>query len=131
MLSRSAFKPRKRNAPRPAWRVAEAFRQWLRGRPCACGGSNPDCGGDIIAAHIDNAGKAEGVDYAKHGKGMGMKVSDRFNLPLSVNCHALQHRLGWPSFAAKYLPSGDAIKLCLRYWAAWPGNAAWEAKNDV
>jgi hypothetical protein len=119
MLARSAFAPRKKNAPRPAWKVAEAFKQWLRGRPCACGGTNPGCAGRIEAAHVDHAG----------GKGIGSKVADRFCLPLSEACHRLQHTIGWKSFEAKFLPGKDAVLLTLRYWAAWPGKHAWEAKN--
>lgn len=120
MLSRSALKPRKQNAPRPAWRVAEAFRQWLRGRPCACGGRSADCGGPIIAAHVDHAG----------GKGMGTKVADRFCIPLSDNCHNRQHRIGWRTFETE-LPGKDAVKLSNEYWRAWPGRAKWESDHGA
>ena len=108
MLSRAATAPRKRNAPRPAWKVAEAFRKWLRGRPCACKGRNPDCYGVMVAAHVDHAG----------GKGTGTKVADRHCIPLTVACHDLQHAKGW---------RGDAVKLAAEYWNAWPARGQWEA----
>jgi hypothetical protein len=119
MLARSAFRPRKTNAPRPAWKVAEAFRQWLRGRPCACQGKAPNCGGPIRSAHVDHAGS----------KGMGTKVADSNCIPLSDNCHRLQHTIGWRTFEATYLPGKDAVKLSNEYWSAWPGRKAWEQAN--
>jgi hypothetical protein len=117
MLARSAIKPRKRNAPRPAWKVADSYRQWLRGRPCACGGKL-NCGGKIVAAHVDNAG----------GKGMGTKVADKNCIPLSEYCHQLQHSIGWPRFE-KFLPGGSGPKLSVEYWNAWPGRLEWEASQ--
>lgn len=117
MLHRSATAPRKRNAPRPAWKVAEAFRKWLRGRPCACKGRNPDCGGDMVAAHVDHAG----------GKGMQTKVADRHCIPLTDRCHMLQHNKGWPWFEREVL-RGSAVTLAAEYWKAWPGRTKWE--ND-
>jgi hypothetical protein len=120
MLGPSALRNRHRNAPRPAWKVADAFRQWLRGRPCACQDKNPDCGGLIRSAHVDHAGS----------KGMGTKVADSNCIPLSDNCHQLQHRIGWRTFETTYLPGKDAVKLSEEYWRAWPGRAKWEAQND-
>lgn len=123
MLTRTAFRPRKQNAPRPAWKVAEAFRQWLRGRPCACQGRNPDCGGPMIAAHVDHAGKG-----TPDAKGTATKVADKFNIPLTDRCHQLQHSKGWPWFEKNILKA-SAITLAEDYWRAWPGRVAWEAKN--
>lgn len=117
MLSRSAIAPRKRNAPRPAWKVADAFRQWLRGRPCALAGTGL-CQGPIVAAHVDHAGD----------KGVGTKVSDRHCIPLCDWHHHDQHLRGWPQCEAK-LPGKDAVKLAAEYWRAWPGRAKWEAAN--
>lgn len=119
MLARSAFKPRRQNAPRPAWKVAEAFKQWLRGRPCACGGRNPECGGRIEAAHVPH----------KASKGTGTKASDRYCIPLSHACHARQHAIGWQSFSALFLQSRDPVLMSCQYWAAWPGRKAWEDRN--
>lgn len=120
MLSRSAFRPRRQKAPRPAWKVAEAFKQWIRGRPCACEGRNPECDNqDIQAAHTGHKGS----------KGMGTKAADRYCIPLSEVCHRTQHLIGWQSFAAKFLRGAEPVVLSLRYWAAWPGRAKWEEKN--
>lgn len=117
MLSKAAFAPRKRNAPRPAWKTARAFGQFLRGRPCACLGSNPDCDGPIQAAHVPHPAS----------KGVGTKSADRYQIPLSEVCHRTQHRLGWKTFAARFLKGVDPLILSCRYWAAWPGRVKWEA----
>ena len=71
---------------------------------------------------------------AEHGpdkatKGMGTKCRDSAALPLSANCHRLQHSLGWQTFALRYLPFGNALKLAAEYWRAWPGRRAWEERN--
>jgi hypothetical protein len=118
MLSRTALKPRKRNAPRPAWKVADAFGQWLRGRPCACQGRNPACSGKIQAAHTPH----------KASKGMGTRCADRYQIPLSAGCHLhTQHRKGWQTFAERFL-GRDPNELAEDYWRAWPGRIAWERK---
>ena len=119
MLRRSALKPRKQNAPRAAWRVAEAFKQWLRGRPCACGGRGPHCDGRMEAAHVDYAG----------GKGIGLKVADRFCIPLTMGCHRHQHNIGWTRFEKEVL-RGSAVRMSGEYWVAWPGRRAWEADQQ-
>ena len=119
-LSRSAIKPRKRNAPRRAWKVAEAYHQWLRGRPCACMGRNPACDGKMQAAHVPHAAS----------KGTGTKAADRWAIPLTVGCHInTQHIIGWPEFASRYLGRRDPTALAAEYWAAWPGRAKWEQDN--
>lgn len=118
MLARSAFKPRRQNAPRPAWKVAEAYKQWLRGRPCACGGRLDCCEGPIVAAHVDHAG----------GKGVATKVADRHCIPLSDGCHRRQHNIGWRTFE-RDLPCRDAVKLASLYWHEWPGRIKWEREN--
>jgi hypothetical protein len=116
-LKSSAFKPRKKNAPRPDWKVAEAFKQWLRGRPCACGGRNPACDGKIQAAHGPH----------KASKGMATKAADRYCMPLSEGCHlTTQHKQGWQTFAARYLGGADPLAICEEYWRAWPGRSKWE-----
>ena len=121
-LSPSAFRPRKRNSPRPAEKSAKGFLQWLRGRECLCAGGG--CDGRIEAAHVDYAGD----------KGMGTKVSDRHAVPLCSRHHAWQHQHGWPLFERWWLGGGAkaegyALKAAAAYWRAWPGRAAWEAKN--
>jgi hypothetical protein len=86
MFAKALTRPRKQNAPRPAWKVADAFRQFLRGRPCACEGRNPDCAGRIEAAHAPD----------KTTKGTATKAADRFCIPLSeVHATGSQHSLGW------------------------------------
>lgn len=119
MLRPSAFKPRKRNAPRPAWKRAEAFGQWLRGRPCACEGRHIACGGKVQAAHTPH----------KASKGMGSKCADQHMIPLSESCHMKQHHVGWQTFASLYLGGADPVALAAQYWSAWPGRKAWEERQ--
>lgn len=122
MLRKAAIQPRRRNAPRPAWKVAEAFGQWLRGRPCACQGRNPDCSGKIQAAHVPH----------KASKGMATKAADRYQIPLSEECHLrAQHGKGWQTFAERFLGGRDPVELSDDYWKAWPGRAAWERKMEA
>ena len=119
-LGPSALRSKFRNAPRPAWKVADSFRQWLRGRPCACGGRNPDCDGPIRSAHVDYAAKG-----TSDAKGTASKVADRWCIPLSDGCHKLQHTIGWPAFDRKYLPAKAEV-LAAAYWQAWPSRHQWE-----
>lgn len=110
--------PRRKNAPRPAWKVATAFLQWLRGRPCAADGSL--CTGKVVAAHVDHAGD----------KGMGTKVSDRHAIPLCEGHHARQHSRGWMTFERECLGGKSAVAMAKAYWLKWPGHIEWEAQND-
>lgn len=110
--------PRRKNAPRPAWRVAESFKQWLRGRQCAADG-NGLCDGRMEAAHVDHAGE----------KGMGVKVADRYCLPLCHGHHSRQHTRGWQTFERECLGGRSAVALANAYWAAWPGRVQWEREN--
>jgi len=116
-------RPRKRNAPRPAWKVADAYLQWLRGRPCylggiGCGLAEPPRRSPVEAAHVDCAG----------GKGMGTKVADHFAIPLCQKHHDEQHgktgpfkeRGGWATFQKKY--NFDAVKVAGIYWREWKGD---------
>lgn len=119
-LGPAALRPRKKNRGRPEWKVADAFRQWLRGRPCACQGRNAGCGGLIRSAHVDYAGD----------KGVGTKVADSNCIPLSDNCHRLQHDKGWRWFDERILGGpGRGLMLSQEYWRAWPGRAAWTERN--
>lgn len=73
-------------------------RQFVRGFACAV--ANSECWGSIQCCHVDFAG----------GKGVALKVDDRFSVPL---CHG-HHReqtdvLGWPKFEQKY--GLDALKV--------------------
>lgn len=121
MLARTAIRSRHRNAPRPAWKVASAFHQWLRGRPCACGGANPKCAGRIQAAHVPH----------KASKGTATKAADQWAIPLSEGCHLhTQHSRGWQTFARLYLGGRDPVALAAEYWRAWPGRIAHERKLE-
>lgn len=104
--------PRKRNAPRPAWKVATAYLKWLRGRRCAVEG--PDCYGKIEAAHTPDP----------DSKGMGTKAADYNAVPLCSGHHAEQHRIGWPAFAARHGVK-DITDWRRSYWFAWPGHKEW------
>lgn len=99
--------PRKRNAPRPAWKVATAYLQWLRGRSCFREG--PDCAGKIEAAHTPDPSS----------KGMGTKAADRNAIPLCQHHHGEHTRKGWSAIGLTRetaQAAGDA------YWRAWPGD---------
>ena len=110
MTMRVDTRPRNRNAGRPKEKSIVGYLQWLRGRSCACEGRNHDCGGGKIqAAHGPH----------KASKGVGTKVADRWAMPLSVNCHMAQHRMGWPSFAGLYLRGREPLDVCEAYFIAW------------
>lgn len=105
-LGPSSLRPRKRNAPRPAWKVTESYLQWLRGRPCYLAGHRAGGCGDqgrrspVESAHVNHGG----------GGGMGEKAADRHAIPLCQRHHDEQHgkigafsqRGGWPTFQIKY-----------------------------
>jgi hypothetical protein len=122
-LGPAMLRNRHQNAPRPAWKVADAFRKWLRGRPCACEGRNPECAGPVRSAHVDFAAKG-----TPDAKGTASKVADRWCIPLTDPCHDLQHTKGWPWFITNILKR-DPEKLAAAYWKAWPGRAKWENEN--
>lgn len=119
-------RPRKRNAPRPAWKVNEAYKQWLRGRTCyltghragGCGLGDPPRNGPVEAAHVDHGGD----------KGLGTKASDHFCIPLCQRHHDEQHgkigsfrqRGGWKTFELKY--GFKAVEVAAEYWRRWTGD---------
>jgi hypothetical protein len=105
-------RPRHRNAPRPAWKVAASYLQWLRGRPCAV--ANADCEGKIEAAHTPDP----------DSKGMGTKAADFTAVPLCAGHHRQQHQIGWDTFARRHgIKSINEWRRA--YWFAWPGWKAW------
>lgn len=120
VLSRKAFQTRKPpRAGRPAWKVAEDYKRWLRKLPCARCEHTGGIFNPIVAAHVDIAG----------GKGTSTKVADRHCIPLCNDCHIQQTDvLGWPNFE-KLLPLGDAVALASVYWTEWPGRVAWEREQ--
>lgn len=100
-------RPRKKNAPRPAWKVAKAFHQWLRGRPCMLAG--PDCSGNIEAAHTPDP----------MSKAMGSKAADYNAIPLCHAHHARHTVKGWSAIG---LTRESATAAAAKYWSAWKGD---------
>jgi hypothetical protein len=100
-------RPRKRNAPRPAWKVEKAYHQWLRGRPCAKSG--PDCDGRMEAAHTPDP----------LSKGLSTKAADHNAIPLCQFHHKLHTNKGWSAIG---LTRESARLLGNAYWAAWNGD---------
>lgn len=100
-------RPRKKNAPRPAWKVATAYLQWLRGRPCMLSG--PDCVGKIEAAHTPDP----------ESKGMGTKAADKNAIPLCHHHHFLHTSRGWSAIG---LTRETAANAAASYWRAWKGD---------
>lgn len=101
-------RPKRRNAPRPAWKVATAYLQWLRGRPCAMqhlGG----CAGKMEAAHTPDPAS----------KGMGTKAADKNAIPLCNAHHDLHTRKGWSAIG---LTRETAQAMADAYWRAWKGD---------
>jgi hypothetical protein len=134
-LSPTMLRNRRRNAPRPAWKVTESYLAWLRKRPCYLAGHR--CGGcgdvpgrkPVEAAHVNHAGDA----------GMATKASDRNALPLCPRHHDEQHgkigsfqtRGGWMTFQQKY--GFNAMAVAADYWAAWLKTASgvrWLAEGE-
>lgn len=101
-------RPRKRNAPRPAWKVATAYLQWLRGRPCALADKG-NCDGKMEAAHTPDPSS----------KGMGTKAADRNAIPLCQAHHKLHTDKGWSAIG---LTRETAQALAAAYWNAWKGD---------
>ena len=107
MNIRVDIRPRKRNAPRPAWKVAKAYHQWLRGRPCALAGS--DCAGGMEAAHTPDPAS----------KGIGTKAADHNAIPLCHFHHKLHTDRGWSAIG---LTRETAQAAAATYWKAWKGD---------
>ena len=100
-------RPRKRNAARPAWKVATAYLQWLRGRPCALAG--PLCEGKIEAAHTPDPAS----------KGIGTKAADHNAIPLCQGHHQRHTLRGWSAIG---LTRDQAQAMAAAYWNAWKGD---------
>lgn len=114
--------PRRKNAPRPDWKVADAYKKFLRGRECYLDGRG--CGwGEFRRPSFVEAAHVPGGDA-----GMGTKASDHFCIPLCQRHHDEQHgkigafsqRGGWPTFQLKY--GFDAVKVAAEYWRKWSGD---------
>lgn len=101
-------RPRKRNAPRPAWKVATAYLQWLRGRPCALA-QEGGCSGRMEAAHTPDPAS----------KGIGTKAADHNAIPLCQGHHKLHTDKGWSAIG---LTREGAQQAAAAYWRAWKGD---------
>jgi hypothetical protein len=100
--------PRKRNAPRPAWKVEKAYHQWLRGRPCYKA-KDGDCWGRMEAAHTPDPGS----------KGMATKAADHNAIPLCQRHHKLHTDKGWSALG---LTRETARQVAAAYWSLWKGD---------
>lgn len=100
--------PRRKNAPRPAWKVATAYRQWLRGRCCAVE-ARGGCSGPMEAAHTPDPAS----------KGLGTKAADHNCIPLCRGHHMLHTSKGWSAIG---LTRERAQALAEAYWRAWNGD---------
>lgn len=87
--------------------------KWVRGFACACL-RHGDCEGKIEAAHVDYAG----------GKGMALKVHDRFAVPLCAKHHAESHRVGIQTF--ERTRGVSLIQLANTLAATSPHRFKWE-----
>lgn len=101
-------RPRHRNAPRPAWKVATAFHQWLRGRPCFVA-YRGGCEGKIEAAHTPDP----------MSKGMSTKAADHNAIPLCRFHHQLHTSKGWSAIG---LTRDTAQTASGSYWRLWKGD---------
>ncbi len=100
-------RPRKQNAPRPAWKVNAAYLQWLRGRPCAV--ADAFCEGKMEAAHTPDP----------MSKGMGTKASDHNAIPLCQFHHRFHTSKGWSAIG---MTRDKAQAMAAAYWHAWTGD---------
>jgi hypothetical protein len=101
-------RPAKRNAKRPAWKVAEAYKQWVRGRPCMVADMG-GCEGKREAAHTPDP----------KSKGMSTKAADYNCIPLCVAHHRLHTNKGWSAIG---LTRESAQAAAARYWQLWKGD---------
>ena len=102
------IRPRKRNAPRPAWKVQKAYHQWLRGRPCAVE-SRGGCDGHMEAAHTPDP----------MTKGTGTKAADHNAIPLCRGHHQAHTLGGWSKIG---LTRETAQAKAAEYWRLWKGD---------
>lgn len=100
--------PRRKNAPRPAWKVCEAFKQWVRGRRCFLWAEGR-CEGKIEAAHTPDP----------QSKGVGTKAADRNCIPLCQHHHSLHTTKGWSAIG---LTRDAAQAAGDTYWRLWKGD---------
>jgi hypothetical protein len=109
-------RPKRRNAPRPAWKMARSYHKWLRGRPCAVahlGG----CSGGMEAAHTPDP----------LSKAMGSKAADRNAIPLCHHHHEMHTTRAWSAIG---LTRETAQAMAAEYWRRWPGRLAYERQLE-
>ena len=107
-MMRVDTRPRRRNAPRPAWRVQKAFHQWLRGRECAVA-KRGGCWGPMEAAHTPDP----------MTKGVGIKAADHNAIPLCQGHHRQHTDQAWSVIG---LTRESARAMATAYWRAWQGD---------
>src|SRR5688500_16594270 len=100
-------RPRKRNAPHPAWKVAKAYHQWLRGRPWLLAGAEGE--GGMEAEHTPEHGS----------KDIDTKAADHNAIPLCHEHHKHHTDKGWSAIG---LTRESARATAARYWQAWKGD---------
>lgn len=107
---------RHRNAPRPEWKVAQSYKEWLRKRRCFRHG--PDCWGKMEAAHTPDP----------QSKGIATKAADFNCIPACTYHHKIQTDMGW---SAVGLTREKATEMAAAYWRDWPGRIAWEREHGT
>jgi hypothetical protein len=105
ILGPSKLRNRNRNKPRPEWKVALSYLEWLRKRPCGKGMSTKAA--DCHALPL----------CQRHHDEQGGKVG------------SFRNRGGWPTFQLKY--GFNAVDVADAYWRAWPGRFAWEQQLEA
>lgn len=88
--------------PKPKTARSEKYLRWIRTHKCLV---FHDCRGPVQAAHLN--GK----------RGMGIKTSDFFAVPLCDRHHKQQHTLGIATFAERYRL--DLWRECAELMEAW------------
>jgi len=87
--------------PKPKTFRSKPYRIWLRTQPCE------GCGSSVgVSAHHESA--------LSSCNGIGIKVSDKYCLPLCAECHRLRHDTGPITFWGKERLAGLPVQ-CKRY----------------
>lgn len=105
-----------------AWRVTDAFRQWVRGFCCyRCGSSH-----GVQAAHY----RGKWVPYKFRG-GTSLKPADLLCAPLCLECHTEQGSMGHDQWDA--LTGKDMAQIALDLWERFlretPAGRRWRERH--
>ena len=84
------------------------YLSWLHELPCVITGKRP-----VEAAHVSFENRLVGAP----GRGKGVKVSDRWALPLSPEMHRQQHSMNEREFWRQH--GIDPHLICLTIWGLW------------